>query len=308
MRIERVSGLAPADFVEQYVRPNRPVIVTGAMDGWPARERWTPDYLADQVGDIEVQVYDDLFGLKDVMPLSDYLDTRFGLPQDAASTEYVRGYSRLKAVDFFWADEAFERLRDDWATPGFLPQEGFLVPQGPAPAERALFPYRGLFISSRGCRTRLHRDPWTTSAVLCQFHGRKQLLMYAPDQAPHLVNGDGFADVEAPDLQRFPSFHEARLAHRDVLEPGEVLFIPGGWLHHVTTLSDSISVTWNFLHESGREGLCRFLDEHPDDPEIDVMRFFLGSRVPAQAGAAEMAAALRDQAASTSALPVTEAS
>jgi hypothetical protein len=36
------------------------------------------------------------------------------------------------------------------------------------------FPYRGLLIAARGARTRLHRDPFCTDAVVCQFHGVKK--------------------------------------------------------------------------------------------------------------------------------------
>ena len=290
--IERVRALDSQIFVERYVVPGRPVIVTDAMEGWPARRLWNPAYLSEKIGDIEVQVYDDLFGLKNVMPLADYFTDYFGQARDAHATNYVRGYSRLKSLDFYWADEAFSRLAPDWGTPAFMPRGGYLIPDEPLHAESSLAPYRGLFISGRGCRTRLHRDPWTTSAMLCQFHGTKRIEMYAPDQAAHLMDGDEFVDISNPDRKRFPNFDHARIHHQDTLVPGEILFIPGGWLHHVTTLTDSISVTWNFLHESGRASLCRFLAENPDDPELDVIKFFLRKQVREDASAAEIIAAL----------------
>lgn len=291
MRIERVRGLSQQDFIDNYVVPNQPVIVVDAMAAWPARQLWTPDYLADTIGEIPVQIYDDLFGLQDVTPLADYIDNHFDAETARASTEYVRGYSRLKPVDFFWADAAFARLAPDWDTPYFLPQDGYLVPQGPARAESSLFPYRGLFISSKGCRTRLHRDPWTTSAVLCQFHGSKRVLVYPPDQARYLTDGVGFADLKRPDPARFPQAQLAVARYDDVLEPGEILFTPSGWLHDVTTLSDSISITWNFIHESGRERLCEFLEAYPADAEREVLAFFLG--LAASTGSADIVQMLR---------------
>jgi hypothetical protein len=295
MLINRIEKIAPAAFLEAYIVKNQPVIVADAIEGWAARTKWTPEYLSDALGDFEVQVYDDLFDLVDVMPLADYLDGSFGRDDDACA-EYVRWYSRLKNVDFHWADEAFERLRDDWSHPYFLGKTGYAVPHRPgeelSPAA-SRFPYRGLFISGRGARTRLHRDPWTSSAVLCQFYGDKQLTMYAPEQAACLMNGDEFVDPAAPDPQRFPRFAQARPAYEDTLKPGEVLYIPSGWFHDVTSVTDSISVTWNFVHESRVETLCQYLTDHPHDSELEVLRFFLNDLVPPAASAGQIVESLR---------------
>jgi hypothetical protein len=302
MLIERVNGTSPEAFIERFVVPNRPVIVTDAMQGWAARGKWTPDYLATLLADLEVQVYNDLFDLVDVTTLQRYLKKNFNRADGNLSSEYVRWYSRLKWVDFVWADEAFERLKADWESPYFLPETGYAIPYCAAPhtvgAERSLFPYRGLFVSGRGARTRLHRDPWTTSAVLCQFYGSKQIILYSPEQASFLVReGEHFVDIEKPDLQRFPDFGRAQPSYRDTLHPGEILFIPGGWLHHVTSLTDSISVTWNFVHQARLSFLCDHLSRHPDDGELEVLRFFLGDAVRADSSTSEIAAHLAERVA-----------
>ncbi len=293
MLIERTQGLTPKSFLERYIISNQPVIVTDAMDGWAARTKWTPEGLTRELGDLEVQVYNDLFDLVNVMTLAEYLEENFGrTEEDGPCSEYVRWYSRLKNLDFVWADEAFDRLKGDWKHPYFLPASGYTVPHCPAPQELSatdcLFPYRGLFISGRGARTRLHRDPWSSSAVLCQFHGSKQVVMYAPDQAEHLVDDEGFVDPADPDHERFPRFVQAKPSYEDTLVPGEVLYIPGGWFHDVTSLSDSISVTWNFVHETRGEPLRRYLAENPFDSELEILRFFLSDLVSPEASAGEI--------------------
>jgi Cupin-like domain len=300
MVIERVERLDCEDFLEQFLIPNRPVIVTDAMHGWAAHGKWTPDYLGSLLADLEVQVYNDLFDLVDVTTLPAYLKKNFNRADGNLSSEYVRWYSRLKLVDFVWADQAFERLKGDWANPYFLPETGYAIPYCAAPdtvsAERSLFPYRGLFVSGKGARTRLHRDPWTTSAVLSQFYGSKQVIMYSPEQAGYLVNdSEDFADIEKPDLRRFPDFSRAQPSFRDTLRPGEILFIPSGWLHHVTSITDSISVTWNFVHKARLGVLRDHLQRHPDDGELDVLRFFAGDALPRNAGAADISAYLAER-------------
>ena len=43
--IERRERLSRDEFFEQYYFQNRPVIITGAFDFWPARTQWSFDYL-----------------------------------------------------------------------------------------------------------------------------------------------------------------------------------------------------------------------------------------------------------------------
>jgi len=292
MLIKRLQKLNQQDFLENYIIPNQPVIVTDAMDGWAARTKWTPQYFSRELGDLEVQVYDDLFDLVNITTLSEYLEENFGRDENNPCSEYVRWYSRLKHLDFIWADEAFDRLKGDWGHPYFLPTSGYTVPYHPAPqalsATDCLFPYRGLFISGRGARTRLHRDPWTSSATLCQFYGSKQFVLYTPDQAAYLMDEEGFFDPVTPDDTRFPNSAQARPSYEDTLRPGEILYIPGGWLHDVTCLTDSISVTWNFVHEVRREPLSHYLADHPLDRELEVLRFFLSELVPPEASVREI--------------------
>lgn len=296
MLIERANALSREEFVDCYLIPNRPVIVTDAMERWAASGKWTPEFFSRTVGDQEVQVYNDLFDLVNITTLSDYFEENFGRPDSDPSTEYVRWYSKLKDLDFQWADEAFDRIKGDWSTPYFLPTTGFLVPQAQGrelAVESSLFPYRGIFVSGRGARTRLHRDPWTSSAVLCQFYGSKSLAMYDPGQAPYLVNdGELFVDIDHPNEELFPDFHKAKPGYQDVLSPGEVLYIPSGWFHHVISLTDSISITWNFVHAAMREKFCEHLKKHPEDPQLEIMRFFLGEGFSCDASVQDIAEAV----------------
>ena len=53
--------------------------------------------------------------------------------------------------------------------------------------------------------------------------------------------------MDRADLSEFPLFAEAT-AHECTLEPGELLFIPHNWWHHVTALEKSITVNYNFFN------------------------------------------------------------
>jgi Cupin-like domain len=280
MKIERRSGLTKEQFLTDHILTNKPVIISDAMSGWSARAKWRPDYLDDKLGGQEVQIYDNLFRLVNMSTLHEYFATHFNKLDGNPSNEYVRWYTKFKELDFIWADEAFAAIREDWSHPFFLPSSGFVVPYCPEPSKLSVvderFPYKGLFISGAGARTRLHKDPWTTDAVLCQFYGRKSLSVYSPDQCRYLQKGGEFVDPQNPDLETFPDFPKAQPTYEDMLEPGEALYIAGGWLHDVTSVTDSISVTWNFVHSGRFNAFYDFVKANPTDSELDVVRFFLG--------------------------------
>ena len=86
-RIPRVSNLSVETFVSEFLKNNRPVIVTHAMQSWKALERWTPDQLIERFGNERVQVYGDLFRLIDITTLSQYLQRYFGQSAEVRKPE-----------------------------------------------------------------------------------------------------------------------------------------------------------------------------------------------------------------------------
>lgn len=84
--------------------------------------------------------------------------------------------------------------------------------------------------------------------LACCVAGRRRFTLFPPDQFAGLHLGPidntpagravSMVDFHAPDLDRHPRFAEA-LAHAQVavLEPGDALFIPSMWWHHVEGLA-----------------------------------------------------------------------
>jgi len=292
MKLKRVSNLTKQAFFDEFLLPHQPVIITDAMDTWDL-EKFQPGYLDRAFGHYDVQIYNDLFDLQTIDPLSTYLQDNFNKPENTErSHEYIRWYSQLRDVDFFWSDEVFRSLKGAWGHPYFLPDDSFVIPDA-AEGKKAYvtecrYPYRGLFISGKGARTRLHRDPFNSNAILCQFYGQKKIYLYDPGQARYVMNEGEFVDIDEPDTSRFPDFSKAVCFYEDTLSPGEVLFFPAVWFHDVTSVSDSISITWNFVHNSELSGLYTYIDEHRDDDQLEIVRFFLKDRVEEGAGAQEI--------------------
>lgn len=275
-----VAELPVQRFLTEYVLRNRPVIVTGALQSWDLENRWTPAKLERRFGNELVQVYNNYFDLQTLMPLKQYLSQHFGKStcENDRVLPYVRWYTQLRDVKFCWADEIFAQLRNEWHLPSFLPDTDYVLPFSSATGANPLtdpFPAKGLFISPCGARTSLHVDPWGSCAVLCQLYGYKRWYLYAPDQSIYLRNDFGVVDVTRPDRKRFPAFATAQLTAACTLKPGEVIYIPHGWYHQVECESDSVSLTWNFVHRTTASALFSWLEESPlSEFDLSVLRFF----------------------------------
>jgi hypothetical protein len=270
MRIERRAAFSTREFVGHYLARNRPVIVTDATCAWRLDTLKNADSLYAHFGGATVQVYDDLFALQTVCRLRDYLD-KYWWPTSSPTgpIPYVRWYAKFKPVEFCWSDAAFEELKQAWSMPYFLPAGGYALPHCPEPGvicpAHDGFPAKGIFISAPGARTRLHEDPWCSDAVLCQLMGRKRVRLFSPEQARDLALNCQDARM---DVWRLPGGYE------DSLEIGEVLFIPAGWLHQLDTVSGSVSLTWNFVHEAHADAFRTYLANGVSHADREVLRFF----------------------------------
>lgn len=102
-----------------------------------------------------------------------------------------------------------------------------------------------LWFSNR-CTVQTHYDLSFNVAVVVS--GRRRFTLFPPEQLPNLYVGPleftlagqpiSMVRLENPDLERFPKFREA-WQHAQVadLEPGDALFVPYMWWHHVESLS-----------------------------------------------------------------------
>lgn len=292
--IPRVRNLTCERFVAEYLVPGRPVVVTDALGDWSLNERWSPQRLEQRFGQETAQIYNDYFDLRSVKRLSDYLREFFNRDTPPlGEVPYVRWYSKLRDVKFIWADHVFEQLRNDWTLPAFVPRSDYLLPFAPAPTvcdpRTDHFPARGLFISGRGAKTSLHADPWASDGVLCQLYGRKQWIMYSPEQSNALVVGGETVNLDRVDHDKFKNFGRAVPTHQFSLQPGETIYVPRGWFHHVETVSDAISLTWNFVHRSACNSFHRWLSEgNLSDRDQSVLRFFYGRHLQGEVNASSV--------------------
>lgn len=239
--IERRADVSRDEFLHRYYAPGRPVILTGEMAGWPACERWTPDYLARTVGDRQVEFQDGRSG-----------DERFEIykEQHRRTASFAEFMARITRPDA--GNDAYLTAYNSGANASAL-----------APLERDLgFPDKFLsaagsarngmmWIGPAGTVTSLHHD--LTNNLVAQVVGSKRLKLIPAAQVGRLYNHlhvfSEIADLDrvAHARERFPLLEGVNV-YDLTLEAGEMLFIPLGWWHQVKSLSFSVTLTYtNFL-------------------------------------------------------------
>jgi hypothetical protein len=265
--IESSKGLWMVDtldvdtFVENYLTPGRPVLVRGADTGWSAPAPWSLSSLRDRFGDRKVPLYDTLFQVNSVSTFARYLGRYTGREPSRDVPPYLRWFVRQSPMELPWSDEVFAELASDWTAPGWLPDTDFAFPRRRRTDHaRDPFPGKGLFVCGQGGRTRLHRDPWATDAILLQTTGLKRVTLFAPEQGHLLTNGGAVVDLDRPDDERFPRWRSAEPVLEETLHPGQTLFIPADWYHTAVALEDSVSITWNFVHRTHERRFTEYLD------------------------------------------------
>jgi hypothetical protein len=238
-QIERRSGMSVKEF-RQYKSRCKPVIMTDVMKDWRALD-WSWNGLSSRYGATEITVsrYNDgWYKASDArqMPVKSFIEGV--LTSDWKSFPYY--------------------VRDSWELFGKHPE---LVQDCPVPnhffdwfSRMPGFSRPGprLFIGPAGAITPMHVDIWETHAWLTQLIGRKRWVLISPEDRRHLAAaqrpGKGLTKyaVEPEDgdfMRKFPSVRPLETT----LAPGETIFVPSGWAHHVRSLEAGISITWNFL-------------------------------------------------------------
>lgn len=98
-----------------------------------------------------------------------------------------------------------------------------------------------------GNRTRIAAHFDMPDNIACVAVGRRRFTLFPPAESPNLYGGPleftpagqqiSLVDFAAPDYARFPRFEVAlRRALVADLNPGDALYIPGMWWHHVEAL------------------------------------------------------------------------
>lgn len=234
--IERRYKLSSSKFQSNYVDCGKPVIISGAIKNWHSFDKWSLEYL------------------KNISPTLNIVAKKF------KSNKEIE-LCRLTMQEYVELIKKYEEDQTDLLPychdlPLFSLIPSLIEDVQPFPLDYLpkwywykWWRYCQFFIGASNSITPLHFDCLLTNNIFFQLVGRKQFTILLPEDAKYcyrrgwrwfLVNPDN------PDFNKYPDYKNARPI-KFIVNPGDILYMPPGTLHHVRSLDTSISfnIDWH---------------------------------------------------------------
>ncbi|ATQ43301.1 cupin-like domain-containing protein [Caulobacter mirabilis] len=248
--IEALEGVTSARFHQEIIPAARPVILRGLVRDWPIVEagRRSPEALRDYLMGF------DAGGPAPILEGPPEIAGRFFYDAAMNGFNFRKGTAGLAQV--------FETLlahAGDERPPALalqsLPVRGGLPgleADNPMPLLNNAIEPR-IWLGNRVI-VAAHHDP--TENIACVAAGRRRFTLFPPEQVANLYMGPfemtpagvaiSMVDFDAPDRAAHPRFAEAEAAALVAdLEPGDAIYIPYLWWHHVRSL-DPVNLLVNY--------------------------------------------------------------
>jgi hypothetical protein len=238
--VDRRHKLRRDDFLCNYYSTNRPVIITGMMDDWPAMKKWTLDYFAERFGDREIEIQ-----------MGRNAGTNYEIEREKYITRirFSEFVSKLRTAG--GTNDFYLTANNNSSNKSVLPElweDIVQVPEYLDPSDRMA----GFFwMGPAGTITPFHHD--LTNNFMAQVMGRKRVRIAPSWDIPlmnnyfHCYSGiDGRVTPPTP----HPALDEPQIIEC-ILNPGEILFLPIGCLHFVEGVDTTITVSFtNFAFDN----------------------------------------------------------
>jgi len=222
----RIDSLEKVSFVDDFLKPNQPVVLRSFAAQWPAMQKWDYSFLKRGCGDVNVPLYSEAFAgsgndylaTDNTMRFADYLDLIAKEPTQLRMFLFnIFKYMPQLCEDFYFPDLGVSWLQK--------------------------FPF--VFFGGEGSYVDIHYDLDHSHVFLTQFIGHKQVILYAPRWSKHLYRHpftvSSNVNLHQPDWQTYPKVPEAQ-GFVATLQHGDTLFIPSKWWHYIEYTTGGFSM------------------------------------------------------------------
>lgn len=231
--VERLKHITPEAFINQYVKPQKPVVIEHLIDDWPAKDLWNFEYFKDIAGDLEVPLYNS-------KPIT-------------SKYKYNEPQAKMKFKDYI---DLLQNKPTDLRL--FLFN---LIKERPILQNHIKIPKVGLkllkdlpflFVGGRNSKVFMHYDIDLANILHIHLHGEKKCLLFPPSETKYLYKvpnslktNDGI-DFSSPDFQTYPALALAK-GYTAELSPGDTLYMPEGYWHYMHYKTPGFSLSMRAL-------------------------------------------------------------
>jgi hypothetical protein len=249
-KVKIIEGCTPDNISEEVLSSTEPLILKGLVSSWPIVQAGLTS--RDEVEKYLLQFYKGeevaaFLGKPENNGRIFYDETLTGFNYDSVSTKLDFALKQLSLHAQYSMPPTIYigSTSVDHYLPGFRAENDIALD--------AHKPLVSIWISNK-CRIAAHWD--SPLNIACSVVGHRRFTLFPFEQMENLYVGPldktpagqaiSLVDFYNPDFEKFPKFKNA-LPHAQVadLEPGDGLFIPSMWWHHVESL-DSLNVLVNY--------------------------------------------------------------
>jgi hypothetical protein len=227
--IPRIKTLSKEEFIRDYFKPQKPVVVERFIEEWPAYSKWNLQYIKEIAGDKEVPLYDDRPVKHDEgfnephakMIMADYVD----LLKKGPTKFRIFLWNVLKEVP---------QLQKDFSYPDFGIKLMKSLPM--------------LFFGGSNSHTFMHYDIDLANIFHFHFEGEKECILFPQSETkylykiPHSLIVREDIDFSNPDLEKWPALKNAK-GFKTKLMHGNLIYIPEGYWHHMKYITPGFSMS-----------------------------------------------------------------
>ncbi len=229
IEIPRVTTLTKDQFLKDYLRPQRPVVIEKYIEDWPAYSKWNFDYIKEIAGEKIVPLYDD-------RPV----DHKEGFNEPHATMK-MKEY-----IDLLLREPTNYRIFL-WNLMKEVPelQKDFYFPEFGIPIMKSL---PMLFFGGKESHTFMHYDIDLANIFHFHFAGKKECILFPQTEnkylykIPHSLITHESIDFSKPDYKEWPALRFAT-GYKTQLNHGEVLYMPEGYWHYMKYITPGFSMS-----------------------------------------------------------------
>ena len=248
--IEEIAGTDPQSLSEELLARTQPAVLRGLVSSWPVARAGresaaaTDAYLRRFYKDATVNA---MLGAPEI-------GGRFFYSEDLSGFNFKAVRTKLDTV----LDEIARQSKAEIPPAIYVGSTTVdtCLPGFRAENDLALGNRQPLVSIWLGNRTRIAAHHDLPDNIACVVAGRRRFTLFPPEQLENLYIGPldftpagqaiSLVDFARPDFTKFPQF-AAALQHAKVAElgPGDAIFIPSMWWHHIESL-DALNVLVNY--------------------------------------------------------------
>lgn len=231
--ITRVQNITKAEFIKQYYKPQKPVLIEGLTKDWPAFNKWSLDYIQDRAEDKIVPLYDNepakdkesVYAPVKEMKLYDYIEILKTKPTDLR-------------IFFFDILKSMPELLKDFDYPDIGLRFFKRLP--------------ALFFGGGKSKVFMHYDIDLPDSAHFHFDGDKSVTLFSAEQTkylykvPYAIHNIDKTGMDNTDFEKYPALQYAE-GIRANMKHGDALYMPSGYWHYIKYLNGGFSMTLRAL-------------------------------------------------------------